>query len=65
MREIRTSGSEGGARLNPLSLPLSTRTQQTSPAGVRGAIQAAPAASSSPSLPNFKLFPMIPARHLL
>jgi len=23
MREIRTSGSEGGARLNPLSLPLS------------------------------------------
>ncbi len=23
MREIRTSGSEGGARFNPLSLPLS------------------------------------------
>ena len=23
MREIRQSGSEGGARLNPLSLPLS------------------------------------------
>jgi len=34
MREIRTSGSEGGARLNPLSLPLSTRTQQTPSAGV-------------------------------
>ncbi len=25
MREIRTSGSEGGARFNPLSLPLSER----------------------------------------
>ena len=24
MREIRQSGSEGGARFNPLSLPLST-----------------------------------------
>ncbi len=24
MRETRPSGSEGGARLNPLSLPLST-----------------------------------------
>ena len=25
MREIRPSGSEGGARFNPLSLPLSLR----------------------------------------
>ena len=25
MREIRTSGSEGGPRFNPLSLPLSER----------------------------------------
>ena len=28
MREIRTSGSEGGARFNPLSLPLSERNDE-------------------------------------
>ena len=31
MREIRQSGSEGGARFNPLSLPLSPRTRECAP----------------------------------
>ena len=36
MRETRPSGSEGGARFNPLSLPLSTRSAAILAAGSGG-----------------------------